>query len=632
MARIIAILIAVPLILIVAAALLLPLLVDEQQVLAMASKTLKEQTGVTLVVNGDVDFSVLPSISVGLKDTEIDFPGEQTITATARSLAIGLELWPLFSGAAEVGEVILDGLHMSVKSAPESPALNTSELDDAQLDAYYSERQLEIEKTRNLQNGQYALAAPLALNVQRLLLIDSVFETISHETGERSRVEVSKLEATGLNLDNRLIPVELDIRLVLDENTAPIEVIARGSVQVNGKSQLLTLESMSVDVTGAFEETLGLQIQGVVDLIKQVADMQLEIALGDTQGEGSLRYASFESPQIVAKLHLNQFDPAVMALAGPQATAAIPKADSSSSPDNSMSPKAVGDGDQVLPFNAIRAIDTRAALSIDRAIFSGHVVEKVNVKIRAVDGIVKLNRMTGKLHGGKLDMKAVFDAKHKNATLSTKGGLSGMNISKALEAAEAEPIAKGEADLEWKLKSSGRTSNQLIEAMSGPINLVTRKVELSNMGIEKMLCEAVALTNREKLAVELPESTEFEALSLALNMSDGMLNMNPLRAELAHLKLSGSGSLNILSKQFEATFGAALSEELAVVDPACRINKRLVGIEWPVNCAGDISEDPGELCSVDSQKIIKQMATKEVGRKIEKEAGKLFEKFLKKRK
>lgn len=629
MARFVAILIAVPLILLAAAALLLPLLVSEQQVLDLASRTIKEKTGATLVVNGDANFSIFPSIAVALEDTVIEFPGEESISATARSLAIGLELWPLFSGNAEVGEIIVDGLLMSVRSAPAAPVQDTSELSDAQLDVYYSERRLEIEKGEELQGGKSVLAIPLALNVQRLLLSDSVLETISHETGERSRVEITKLEAMDLNLDNRPIHIELNIGLGLDEDAIPIEVVASGKIQVDSQSQLLTLGSMAVSVSGALESSLSVEAQGEVDLVNQVADLQVEIVLGDTQGEGSVRYASFESPQIEAKLHLNRFDPALMALAGPQAAAAQKTADNSAS-NNTASPKPAGE--QALPLDGIRAIDSRAALSIDELILSDHTIEKVNLKMRAVDGVVKVNRLTGRLHGGKLDMKAIFDAKHNNATLSIKGGLSGMKISKALEAVNADSIAKGEADLEWKLKSSGRTSNQLIEAMTGPISLVTRKVELSKMGVEKMLCEAVALSNRETLAVELPESTQFEALSLQMKMSDGMLHLNPLRAELEHLKLSGSGSLKLLSQEFEATFSAALSESLASVDPACRINKRLSGIEWPVICAGIISGDPGKWCSVDSQEIVKQMATKEVERKVEKEAGRLFDKFLNKRK
>ena len=86
MAKFVAILIAVPLILLVAAALLLPLLVSEQRVLDLASQTIKEKTGATLIVNGGANFSIFPSISVEVEDTGIEFPGEQSISATARSL------------------------------------------------------------------------------------------------------------------------------------------------------------------------------------------------------------------------------------------------------------------------------------------------------------------------------------------------------------------------------------------------------------------------------------------------------------------------------------------------------------------------------------------------------------------
>ena len=47
---------------IVAVFVLVPLLVDKEQILALASSTLEEQTGAKLVVNGDANLSVFPKI------------------------------------------------------------------------------------------------------------------------------------------------------------------------------------------------------------------------------------------------------------------------------------------------------------------------------------------------------------------------------------------------------------------------------------------------------------------------------------------------------------------------------------------------------------------------------------------
>jgi len=143
----------------------------------------------------------------------------------------------------------------------------------------------------------------------------------------------------------------------------------------------------------------------------------------------------------------------------------------------------------------------------------------MHVKLRAVDGIVKLNSLTGTVHGGALDVKATFNAKHSTAKLTSKGSLKAMDIAQALKAVGSDPIATGKANLEWrlnssgktsnqlvsamKLNSSGKTSNQLVSAMKGPIDLLTTKVVLQDIGIEKMLCEAVALANRESLSTAL---------------------------------------------------------------------------------------------------------------------------------
>jgi hypothetical protein len=159
--------------------------------------------------------------------------------------------------------------------------------------------------------------------------------------------------------------------------------------------------------------------------------------------------------------------------------------------------------------------------------------------------------------------------------------------------------------------------------------MVTSEVILQSLGIEKMLCEAVALVNRESLTETLSDNSQFETLSIKLKMNSGKLRMQALKAELSHASLSGEGALDILSQDFKATFTARLSPSLAELDPACRVNDRLTAIGWPVDCKGSVSGDPAQWCSVDSQKIIEDMATREVQRKVEKEAGKYLDKLFK---
>ncbi len=269
-------------------------------------------------------------------------------------------------------------------------------------------------------------------------------------------------------------------------------------------------------------------------------------------------------------------------------------------------------------------------MGIDAVNLSGHVVSDVQLKLRAVDGIVKLFPFTGVLHGGQLTANTTFNAQHNPAKFFSKGELSGLSIAQALAAMESEPIMTGTTDLQWKLNSAGSTANQLIEAMNGPIDLLTSEVVLKSMGIEKMMCEAVALANRKSTTKTLEPITRFDNISVNLTMSQGKLQLKPLRAELPHVQIQGEGNVDILRRDFSVTFNARLSPDLGELDPACEVNKRLTAIAWPVKCKGKLSDDPADWCAVDAQKIIQDLATKEVKNKVEKQASKLFDKFLNK--
>ena len=140
MPKLILIPLATVLLLIVAAAILIPLLLDEEKVLKMAATTLYEETGATLTVTGETSLSLFPTIGISLADAALALPGEKQPGLHARSLEIGVQLMPLFSGNMEVDSISLDGVSVRIESAAEQADLDTSKLSDEQLDAFYAKR------------------------------------------------------------------------------------------------------------------------------------------------------------------------------------------------------------------------------------------------------------------------------------------------------------------------------------------------------------------------------------------------------------------------------------------------------------------------------------------------------------
>ncbi len=605
-----ALLIAVPIALILVALLLVALLLDKNRVMELASDMIREKTGATLSVGGDIGLSLFPRIGVSLEDVSLVMPGGEQPALKVGALQLGVQVMPLLSGQVAIDRLDLTGLDYTVPAAPESDRVDTGKMSDSELDAFYAQRRRQRAEAGADSASGAVLAIPLALNVQTLRVTDSRLALQDAAGAEPTVIELRSLAANDLNLEGRPVSVAADIALPGDRQ---IDLHMEGSVRVDQVRQVLDVDAFELQATGATADAIALDARGQVDLNRQLADLQVSIALGNNRGEGRLAYAAFESPLIDADLHFDRFDPAIFALAGPEAAT---EADSA------------GGGDEPLPLAALRDIDTHAKLAIDEALLAGHKVQSLQLQLRAREGVIEIEPLTGNIYGGQLALRATFNGRHNVATLDTSGQLQGLDIAQALTGADTRVLATGQANLDWKLQGAGRTPNELVDALAGPITLQTRQVVLRGIGIQQMLCEAVALTNQETLSARFPADTDFQTLEANIRLADGSAKLQPLRAQLAHVTLTGTGSYRLLDGDFDTTFKARLSPELESVDRACRVSKRLTAIDWPVDCAGNIEEPPAGWCKVDTEEIIKDLSINEAQRKIEKKAGKLLEKLF----
>jgi uncharacterized protein involved in outer membrane biogenesis len=363
---------------------------------------------------------------------------------------------------------------------------------------------------------------------------------------------------------------------------------------------------------------LTLDFSGTVSLDTQITDLQLKVDSGSLQGEGTVRYASFESPQIDARLKLSELNPALLFLAGPDAADASVSTGGTDEPDEASA----------LPLHTLRMIDTRAQLEIAAVVLEAHRLEQVQATLRAVDGIVTLEPVTATVHGGKIDVKVQLNGRYNTAVFNTEGGVTNLDIARAVTAADVGLGASGSASLDWALQSSGANVSELTQALAGPISFTTDDITLQDMALQKMLCTGVALVNQESLSAEFPSDTGFEELSAQIQLADGVARLDPLTAKLPGVALAGNGNLNLESQDLRASFRAQLSPELGELDSACAINERYTQLRWPVECKGNLADDPADWCSVSTSEIVKDLAEGELKRKATDEAGKLLKKLF----
>ena len=582
------------LLLLILAVVLIPLLADKEAILDIATSALYKRTGATLTVAGDTELTLLPTLGISLSDVAVVLDGQDHRDLRARSVKMGVQLLPLFKGNIAIDTVRLEGL--IVRSEPHTEGIDSG-----------------TRGTDIAADGLAALAVPLSLKVKRLLIIDARWEEIDSTGTVSTLLVLVKLQARNLNLEQSPIPIELQLRRPGEQ---PMALSLDGDLRINQQTQKINLDKIVMEISGATGMPLQVQTNGTIDVSRKVADLQLTFESGETRGTGRLHYADAESPRIDAVLQLNFLDKALLALAGSKAAAAAGEASTSTG------------WDEALPLDALRLIDTQAALDIQSARFGDHTVNNLHVSLRALNGLIEVSDLTGNLYGGELAATATLDGRGDTASLKTRGSLTRLDIATALAGTESARMLSGNATVNWQLGSRGRSTNELIAALNGPVKLTTENVVLQGTSVEKSLCKAVALTNNESLTANFPADTRFETLFASIQIANGRATLNPLRAELPGIALIGSGNYDLVKQNFVAAFKGRLSKKLEQLDHACRVSKRLTVIDWPINCAGSLGTEPASWCRMDAAKIMQDLTINEGLDKLEKKASKLFNKLF----
>ena len=546
---------------------LLPMFIDEQAVIDLAQQQFREATGGELAVEGNVDLGLFPELKINLGNTTIDLPPQNDagsrLIVTAQEVDIGLSVLAILSGSDEVGDVHLSGA-------------------DVQL--------------------------------------------LDNAGALQTQLTITDLVAQGLNMAGQPIGLNGALAVAVDPQSQPIQIRFDGAVRVPSTFDQVTLDGFSTEIVGALSAPVKTELSGTAKLSPLSADLDLNVNSPGGVIDADLNYNVAASPQIdldfrSERLDLDRLQPANQGdgAADDSATPSTP-----TTPDNA--PASPAPPPIPLPVGPLKDLDMQLTISAGSLISAGQTVTNAQLLLRVVDGISDLEYLRGTLHEGQLDTQLTVDVRQPTVKVALAGGLKGVELNSLLTSLEKSDTAAGYVDMAWDIDTAGTSTQALREGLDGELNVNGRNVEITSVSAQALLCSAVAQIQQTALTQTFPETTEVTALDMKVRFEDGQAQLEPLNLGTPGVAVSGVGMASLATLDFAATLQAQVNEELEAIDPACRIDDRYTGLDLPVNCAGNLADETGNLCRVDVEAIALQLLEREARSKVEKQVDKLGEK------
>lgn len=341
-------------------------------------------------------------------------------------------------------------------------------------------------------------------------------------------------------------------------------------------------------------------------------------------------------------------------------------------PDNSVSSKTSASvsastqkpttSDTALPLTMLDIADVLATLTIEKIIFSGLELEKLQTSFEIAAGDLKTAQLQGEFYESNILLDASLLRKNKSQPiLKVEQMLDHLNVAALIEASlkddatnqNKSKILSGVAKTQSSLSMRGDSIEQWKRSLTGTTQFTLADGIYHSDNVERRVCQAVALVRNTQLKSDWPTETTLENVSVGINWQKGVGQIDKLNGGLKNIDLGGGGTIDLIQAQYSLELDAVIkgliieveqsvasaeeSEQTNTVEPvfdtACRINEKYRDIKWPLVCKGSLtdSDDQSGGCEVDRKRLnrlIEDYAKQEVKTAIEEKIEKTIEKEL----
>ncbi len=555
--KILGIFIGAVLLLVVAASVILPLVVDPNDFKGEIVKQVNEQTGRDLIIAGDLNLSVFPWLGIKIDGVELSNAkgfGKQPFVSVKHA-AVRVKLMPLINKKLEVDTIGLDGVTLNLarnkdgnsnwddlangkegkaaadkdkkadkagsSSGLEGLSIGGVDISDARIswDDRQSGRKYEISEF-NLKSGAIVAGSPVGLDMGMMVMskdpalkamvdLNGTIE-LDEAKGQLNIADLKlSLDANGAALPKGSLKAELEtvLMLALDGQSMSLQNLRVKSGDLNltgnlkGENLSANAPAFSGNLTLAeFNPRNWMISQGMA--LPNTSDPKALSRLS-----ASLNLSSKGQSTNLNKLAIQLDDTkitgnAIMrgaAVAFKLAVDAIdmdrymPVSNARSAKGNQTGAKTASGNEQLFPVDDLRKLDLNGSLNIGRLITNKLLAEGVLVTIKAKDGQVQTTQKVSKFYNGSYSGKVNINVSGKTPLVQLDSNLSKVHLGPLIKQLANEDRLTGEGHFMVDISASGNSEGSLRQTLNGKLDLKFLQGAVKGINLADELRKAKAL-------------------------------------------------------------------------------------------------------------------------------------------
>lgn len=661
--KIISAIIGVVIIFFIIAIFLMMTLINPNNFKSQISSAVQNNTGRTLVINGDIKWSFFPWL--GLKVNQIavgNAPGfGQQPFAQLGEADVDVKLFPLFFGKVQIGAVTLKDLTVNLTennqgqnnwsdltakskqsntsaaqtavAAPVAGAkkmvdLHISKVDIINANINYQNQQIgqvvQLSKL-NLSSNNVNLNSPFPAKLNfnftsnKPLVNGNVdFSSVFTLNPNQQQYQLADLKLNGSLLGkpymNGKLPFSLKANVNTDLNQQTLNISdinlnlanmqADGNIQgvriletpiINGKLNVPTFDLKSLLINLGIH--LNTQDPNALKNVRLQTQFQvspkyyklntLTADVDDTHIVGHFNYANLNEKNFDFTLNLNQLDlNRYLSSTSQQQLTNSHSSDAAIQKNNSSRNVNAG-----IPIPLLRQLNGSGSLSIGKLTIGKITTSQVNLQLLTDKGLIKLAPISAQLYEGKSTGVIQFNVRSQVPQLNVNESLTQVNVGALMADLSKNSTVQitGIGNLNVDLTTQGVDTASFTKNLNGNAKFAINNGSIKNIDLGQQLYAVITrYLNKNATVPAATNETNFSSFTGTATIKNGVIENNDLALTSTALKVTGSGTANLVNQKLDYKL-----KTIAVGEPFGRDVFNLqnqIGGSFPLQITGTFSD------------------------------------------
>ncbi len=561
----------------------------------------KTNTGRELVIDGDIDWRLLPSIGLTLGKIRINNPEgfpEQPLLRL-ESAKVDLAFWPLLSKNIEIGLISVKGLSLFIHTRKDG----VSNLEQPEN----FEKELEEAKEKSTES-QSELPGIKSLTIKGIQVLDA--NVLIEDLAAQTKQTIGPVNFTLGKLElGKAVPISLSI--MADTGDVKVSINSKGQIRIGKELQQFEMINLKTEITASGESLpdkhldIQHQMNGNYNLTQQIASLDsMTLSLLGMELKGKVEAKLAGKPDINYELTAGAIDlDAIMAKLPQQ-------------------PEQKGDATPAQPIELswMNDFNVKGLVTAESIKASNLTVSDIQLPMTLKDGKLNLSGIKANLYEGKMLADASVDGRTKIPSYHFKSSMNNVQALPLIKDLTEKELLSGMAEISLDIKGSGLDDLSIRKNSNGKGAFSFTEGAIHGVNVAELIRSSYAKIKGQTVTPSNePQQTDFASFTGSFNLGQGVVKNSDLKLLSPLLRVSGNGSADIVKETLSYKLNTAIVGTLE--GQGGKPITDLKNVTIPLRIKGKMA-DPD--ISLEMDKILKDSVKKKAKKKLKDKLKGIF--------